>query len=219
MARMPTASSFIDITLPLSRATPAWPGDAAVEIRSSGGVATVSELRLSSHAGTHIDAPAHFFPHGKTIDQVPLETLIGPAWVARVDGAAVITADLLERAEIPTHVTRLLLATDNSRGAGPSSAFDRDFVACDGSAIRWLVDRDVRLVGVDGPSVDPFAGGSFDGHRALLAREVVIVENLALRGVAPGPYRLICLPLRLERGDGAPGRVTLEALDYEESAS
>ena len=206
---MSRASRFIDITLPLSPATPVWPGDAAVAVHRSEGVAVVSELRLSSHAGTHVDAPAHFIRNGGAVDGIALDTLVGPAWVAAIAGAAVVTGELLARAGIPPATERLLVATDNSR-ASPPAVFDPAFVAFDRSAVDWLLARPIRLVGVDGPSVDPFANNEFHAHRALLSAGVVIVENLALQGVEPGAYRLICLPLRVEGGDGAPARVVLE---------
>jgi arylformamidase len=209
---MSHASHFIDITWPLSDSIPVWPGDAPVVVRRTTGISTVSELRLSSHAGTHADAPAHFIPGGGTNDRVPLDALIGPAWVARVEGAALVTAALLEQAGIPAAVERLLVATDNSRAPAPPPEFDRDFVAYDESAIEWLLRRGIRLFGVDAPSIDPFATYRFDAHLALLSQGVVIVENLALHGVAPGAYRLICLPLRYEGGDGAPARAVLERI-------
>jgi arylformamidase len=207
---MSNASRFIDITMPLSPSTPVWPGDAEVNVRRSVGVAVVSELRMSSHAGTHVDAPAHFIRNGGAVDRIALDTLIGPAWVARVSNATAVTADLLERAMVPRQAERLLVATDNTRTSGPHAPFDRNYVAFDQSAAEWLLARRVRLVGIDGPSVDPFVSNRFDAHRALLAKGVVIVENIALHGVKPGAYRLICLPLRFEGGDGAPARAVLE---------
>jgi arylformamidase len=167
---------------------------------------------MSSHVGTHVDAPAHFFPQGQTVDQLPLEALIGPAWVATVDQAEIIAADELDRAGIPAGVERLLLRTRNSAGAFPSTAFDEDFVGLDSTAGEWLLGRHIQLIGIDGPSVDPFASGEFAVHRLLLAHQVIIVENLRLHDVGPGRYRLMCLPLAYEGGDGAPVRAVLETI-------
>lgn len=89
------------------------------------------------------------------------------------------------------------------------AAFDPDYVALAPDAADWLLARRVRLVGVDGPSVDPFAASDFPVHRALLAADVVLIERLALAQAAPGVYELICLPLPLVGCDGAPARVIL----------
>lgn len=217
MACMSEGSRFIDITQPFSTDLAVWPGDAPVEIRRAYGVATVSELRLSSHVGTHVDAPAHFYRDGATVDQMPLDALIGSAWVAALPDVGCVTASALDQAGIPADAERLLLATRNStarhrgRAAG-ASTFDPAFVALDPSAAGWLRARGIRLLGVDGPSVDPFDSDAFPVHRALLAAGVIIIENLLLLGVAPGSYRLICLPLPYEGGDGAPARVALERI-------
>lgn len=207
---MSHAPQFIDITLPLSPSTPVWPGDVPVSIRRSFGMAVVSDLSMSSHAGTHVDAPAHFFPQDGTVDRIALDTLIGSAWVARFPGVTIVTGDALEHAGVPRAIDRLLIATDNAATQG--AEFNRDFVALDETAIDWLLNRHIRLVGIDAPSIDPFSSKDFYGHKTLLSAGVVIIENLALAHVRPGAYRLICLPLRYEGGDGAPARVALERI-------
>ena len=218
MARMSDGSRFIDITQPLSAALAVWPGDTPVEIRRTvGDVSTVSELRMSSHVGTHVDAPAHFYRAAATVDQMSLDALIGPAWVAALPEADCVTASALEQAGIPADAERLLLATRNSltwqrQAATGAHAFDPSFVALDPSAASWLNRRGIRLLGIDGPSVDSFDSDGFPVHHALLSAGVVIIENLLMAGVTPGPYRLICLPLLYEGGDGAPARVALERI-------
>ncbi len=214
---MSNVSVYFDITLPFSDQLAVWPGDTPVTINRSTGVSTVSELRMSSHVGTHIDAPAHFLPQGATVDQLPLDVLIGPAWVAHIPSVGLVTAELLDRCHLSPGVQRLLLRTDNSpsepqnqtsrEGAMP---FDPSYVALDRAAGEWLLAKGIRLVGIDGPSVDPFGAEDFEVHRMLLAHDVVILENLMLAGIEPGGYRLLCLPLRYEGGDGAPARAVLE---------
>lgn len=216
----------MDITLPFSERLPVWPGDTPVQIARATDFVTISDLRMSSHAGTHLDAPAHFIPQGRTVDQLSLESLIGPAWVVACASmacastacasTACITADFLDRTGIPQGFERVLFKTTNSDrpwlDAGPDSGaapFLTDFVALDPSAAEWLLARGVRLVGVDGPSVDPYES-DFSVHRLLLGNNVIIVENLDLRAAEAGPYRLICLPLPYVGGDGAPVRALLE---------
>lgn len=221
-----THPGMIDITLPLSESLPVWPGDAPVQIHRTTGVATVSTLHMSSHAGTHLDAPAHFFPQGRTVDQLPLETLIGPAWVAVVIQNRPISARDLDNAGIPAGVERLLLKTRPDPQPLPAkqkhlsftiagqgaNAFDTHYIALDESAGHWLLSRQIRLLGVDAPSVDPYNTNDFPVHRLLLAKDIIVVENLRLRDVRPGFYRLICLPMPYAGGDGAPVRAVLEMI-------
>ncbi len=198
-----------DISLPISDSLPVWPGDPSVTVTRTGTLPAVSQISLGSHAGTHVDPPAHFLPGGATVDQLPLEVLIGPAWVAHLPGPGPIGAATLEAAVIPVGTTRLLLRTENSIRRLVQSGFDTAFVALAPDAAAWLLDRGVRLIGIDGPSIEPYGAPGAPVHHVLLAAGVVIVENLALAEVAAGAYQLICLPLRITAGDGAPARAVL----------
>jgi arylformamidase len=214
---MSDSSRYIDITQPFSSSLPVWPGDIPVVTHRTYGVSTVSELRLSSHVGTHVDAPAHFLRGQGTVDQMMPDVLIGPAWLVALPHADIITAVDLEAAGIPHGAERLLIATRNSvlwqeRYAADRLEFDPAFVSLQPSAAEWLVRQNIRLLGVDAPSIDPYGTEGFPVHYALLGANVAVIENLALAGVAPGPYRLICLPLLYQGGDGAPARVVLERI-------
>ena len=96
---------------------------------------------------------------------------------------------------------------------GSSKRSIPDFVALAPDAAAWLLDHGIRLVGIDGPSIEAYDAPGDPVHRALLAAGVIIVENLALAGVAPGAYELTCLPLRIAGCDGAPARVVLVTRD------
>lgn len=227
-----------DLTLPISPRLAVWPGDPPVEIVREMDIAqgdpfNLTRLNISAHTGTHMDAPRHFIPTGAAIDQLPLDRLMGPAWVAEVgegkDGKAgeedrkdrktwdaggrLVTAAVLDGLDIPAGVTRLLLKTANSRWwVGPlTPAFHQDFVALDASAAAWLVERGVELVGIDYLSIERGDDESFPVHTALLGAGIVILEGLNLHAVAPGAYHLIALPLKLADADGAPARVILVA--------
>jgi arylformamidase len=203
---------LIDVTLPISDKLPVWPGDPAVHVtRVSDGLPMLSALNMSCHAGTHVDAPAHFLLGGVGVDALPLDVLIGPAWVVRFGGRGPLTASILAGAAIPTGTVRLLIRSDNSDGV--VEAFNPDFVALAPDAAAWLLDHGTRLVGIDGPSIEAYDAPGDPVHRALLAAGVIIVENLALAGVAPGAYDLTCLPLRITGCDGAPARVVLVTSD------
>jgi arylformamidase len=204
--------TLIDVTLPISDKLPVWPGDPAVHVtRVSDDLPMLSGLSMSCHAGTHVDAPAHFLPGGVGVDALPLDVLIGPAWVVRFGGRGPLTASMFAGAAIPTGTVRLLIRSDNSDRV--VEAFDPDFVALAPDAAAWVLDHGIRLVGIDGPSIEAYYAPGDPVHSTLLAAGVVIVENLALAGVAPGAYDLACLPLRIAGCDGAPARVVLLTID------
>lgn len=196
-----------DVSLPLSPALAAWPGDPRIERETFGDEVKISRWRLGSHAGTHVDAPAHF-SLGATVDQLDPAALIGPCRVLDLPDVPLITADVLAAHDL-IGVERLLLRTCNSRRwVEDPSTFDPDFVGLDEGAARTLLGLGIKLLGVDGLSVEPEDG---DGrvHERLLRAGVVIVEGLNLSAVPAGVYELVCAPLRLEGADGAPARVFL----------
>lgn len=207
-----------DISLPISSDLPIWPGDPELELKRITTLETdganVSRLSCSAHTGTHVDAPYHFIAGGTTVEALPLDMLIGPAHVVALPGLRLITPESLAQLDLPADARRVLLKTDNSRlWSGPDvSTFRRDFVALAPAAARWLVDRGIRLVGVDYLSVEPYTDQGLDPHpthHILLGAGVVIIEGLNLAEVPAGVYELICLPLKLVGADGAPARVVL----------
>ena len=205
---------IIDISRPIGPDTPVWPGDPPVLVEpvarlEAGDPAAVSRLGLGTHTGTHVDPPAHFFIGGVTVDTLPLDVLVGPAVVADLCGAPSIDAGALEALGLPAGTTRVLLKTRTAPEAGDTEG------ALTASGALWLVEFGVRLVGADTLSIEGAAGpGTGAGeqypcHRILLGAAVVIVEGLDLTGADPGGYRLVCLPLRITGGDGAPARAVL----------
>ena len=203
---------LIDVTLPISDKLPVWPGDPPVHVTRVGDdLPMLSGLSMSCHAGTHVDAPAHFLLGGAGVDALPLDVLIGPAWVVHFAGRRLLTASMFAGAAIPPGTLRLLIRSDNSDRV--VEAFDPDFVALAPDAAAWLLDHGIGLVGIDGPSIEAYDAPGDPVHRMLLAAGVIIVENLALAGVAPGAYELTCLPLRIAGCDGAPARVVLVTRD------
>ncbi|MCI0335955.1 MAG: cyclase family protein [Acidobacteria bacterium] len=202
-----------DVTVAISNDLPVYPGDPAIDItRTSslekGDVARVSHLSFNTHIGTHIDPPYHFIMDGCTLDQVPLDVLIGPARVVDVGDINSIGIDSLESADL-NGATRVLFKTRNSRFWRESKEFRRDFVYLETEAAELLVKRGVQLVGIDYLSIERFDFDKPTTHWALLGNNVVIVEGLDLSEVAPGDYELICLPLKIKDGDGGPARVVL----------
>ena len=203
-----------DITVPIHPGLPVWPGDPAIQLErvasiSQDSEANVSQLACSVHMGTHVDAPLHFVEGGNSVDQLELHTLIGRAHVVDCRGLNLITRQVLETAGISRRARRLLFKTDNSRlWHEEAKGFVEDFVAVKPDAAEWLVERGIRLVGIDYLSIAPYHQGG-PTHRILLKAGIIIVEGLNLWSVPPGRYTLHCLPLNLVGSDGAPARAIL----------
>ncbi len=208
--------ALYDISVPISERLPVWPGDPAIEVTRTGKIeegapANVSQLRMGTHTGTHVDPPFHFLADGPTLSEIDLERYVGPAWVADCRGTREVSREQLEQAGIPSGTTRLLLLTDNSaHWDDPYQPFNREFVDIAVSGAEWMVAHGIRLVGIDYASVDNISDENGPAHHVLLPNDVLIIENLDLRHVPPGrEYDLVCLPLKIEGGDGAPARVIL----------
>ena len=198
---------YLDISVPIAPDMLTWHDDPRVEITPVTGqygdlTVTVTHLRLCTHTGTHVDAPLHFRPGEATVDQLPLTSLLGPAQVLDLRGM-----ERIGRAELGAiAAARLLLKTDNSqwirRGPMPNHPAH---LTEDGA--QWLVERGVRLVGIDSLSID--LPGETGAHETLLGAGVAIPETIDLTQVEAGEYEFICLPLRIVGADGAPARAVL----------
>jgi len=205
---------LIDVTVPIRDAMTVYRGNPAVRIRpvmtlEKDGV-RVSELRLGSHTGTHVDAPSHFIKGGKGIDRVDPERFIGPAWVAdlrRVKGG--IGAADLAKARIPRASRRVLLRTSNSRWWHPPRAFRTDFVYLAPDGADWLVERGAQLVGIDYLSIEGYGVPGAPTHKRLLGAGIPILEGLDLFNVRPGRWQMAAFPLRLTDGDAGLTRAVL----------
>jgi len=204
---------LIDISTPIEDGMPGFPGDPAVRVQrvrslERGDPYNLSSLEMGSHTGTHVDPPIHFIRGGATIDQVDLHRLNGACHVHRLpDSVRVIRG--VDLAGVPPGVERLLLRTSNSARWQAGRGFFEDYVALDLSAADALVERGVRLVGLDALSIESDPTNRFPVHHRLLGSDVLILEGLRLGEAPPGPYDLRLLPLRLVQGDGGPARAVL----------
>lgn len=211
---------LVDISLPISAELPVWPGDPAISIEPAkriarGDAANVSLLALGNHTGTHVDPPSHFIEGGKSIDELDPVALVGPAWVVELpDAGGEIGAAELDSAGIPSEADRLLVKTPNSGTLGPGKRFREDFACLSVEAAGWCVGRRLWLVGIDYLSIErPDAPKEHPVHRTLLSAGVVIVEGLDLSRVPAGACELMCLPLLVAGGDGAPARAFVKLPD------
>jgi arylformamidase len=201
-----------DVTVPISKDLVIYPGDPPVKIErksvinKDGARFNLSRYSFGSHTGTHIDPPAHFIENGLTVDQLPLELLIGRARVVEVTAARIDEATL-EEFDFTTDV-RVLFKTRNSYHWGRKE-FVEEFVYITPGAARYLVSEGIKVVGIDYLSVEKYGAEEPETHLTLLKGGALIIEGLDLREVEPGDYEMICLPLKVKDGDGAPVRVVL----------
>ena len=206
---------IIDISVPLSPELPVWPNDQKVEIfqQSSikiGEAFNLTNIKISSHTGTHIDAPLHFIENGNPIEKIPLDKLIGKCQVIDCRGLKKITANDLEKSNIPVGTEKLLIKTDNSiLWENPKHTFKKDYCALTADAAQWVADNNIHLIGIDYASIQLYTDPP-DTHVILLSNEIVILENIDLRFVEPNEYRLICLPIKINGVEGTVARVVLE---------
>ena len=210
-----------DVSVSINSTLPIFPGDPAIRFEQwaaleKGDPANVTMLHFGAHTGTHVDAPAHFIANGPGVIEMNLDSLIGPARVIEIaEDVLSITSDHVDSTDL-VGVTRVLFKTRNSAfWAETDKAFRDDFTYIDSSAAVVLVEKGVRLVGIDYLSVEKFGSTGFRTHTVLLKSGVVILEGLNLTNIEPGDYELICLPLKLAggSGDGAPARAVLRSLN------
>jgi arylformamidase len=218
-----------DVTVPIHSKMVVWPGDPPVSVETvldvcCGDAATVRRLHLGSHTGTHVDAFSHFKPHGNSLDTMDLSVYLGPARLIEVPlEMTVVTEEGLKALGVlpemetpslfwPDTTRRLILKTANSQSDWSNEPFQEQFVHLSPDAADYLVACGVHLVGVDYLSVEGYFADSAPTHHRLMDAGVYILEGLALQDVPAGVYELLCLPLKIQDGDGAPARVVLRSI-------
>lgn len=208
--------NWMDVTTTLDPATtPVYEGDAPMRFEflkdmRKGDAFTLSVYSLGAHSGTHVDAPMHFVSGGASIDQIPIDRLIGPARVIEVAD----NIQAIDAAELGRHdwrgAPRILFRTRSSiRGWMTSPGFHRDFAYIAPDAAQLLADAGVQLVGVDYLSAEQFGAPAPRAHQILLGKGIPIVEGLSLASVSAGDYDLIVLPMKVGGHEGAPARAVL----------
>jgi len=200
---------IFDLSPTLGDEIPYYPGDVIFRaeplctLESSG--CNMHRLLLGTHSGSHLDAPLHFLAGGSGADEIELDRLIGEAEVLEVKGKEIGPQEVQS---LTPGVERVLFKTGNSplmrRGT-----FQRDYVFLSMEGAEALLERKVKLVGIDYISIERFGTPDFAVHKRLLQEDVVILEGLTLEDVPPGRYFLVALPLKLRGMDGAPLRAAL----------
>lgn len=203
-----------DISMPLREGMPVYEGNPSYQrvithvLGKDGAPVNQSRFEFGAHCGTHIDAPIHFEKDGYTAEAVPLEHLIGPARLLHF-----LKQDCVDRGDLEsldwTGVERVLFRTRNSDHWVKSDRFDPNFAYVTGAAAKFLVEKRIKLVGIDSLGIEKFGSKDHPAHHALLRSGVTILEGLYLIDVPAGDYELFCGPLRVLGGEGAPARALL----------
>jgi arylformamidase len=204
-----------DITRTVTPRTHMWPGDEPFSLkyalrRAEGASVNLTTLTMSAHTGTHADAYYHYEDDGAHPAGMPLDTYIGHARVVTVgkrDGAllpddfAQVNLEGAERLLIHSWVSDL-----------PDEEWPEVFPYLSVPLIEWLASLNIRLIGLDSPSVDAFDSTELMCHHALYRYRIVNIESLQLRGVPDGAYDLAALPLKLDLACGSPVRAVLRTI-------
>jgi len=207
---------YLDLTLTVSESIPNFPGSPSPQfllwstIKDEG--YNLELLFLSSHTGTHIDAPYHFVKNGKKIHQIPISRLIGEGTLIKIKklkNQLITKKDLItfekKNGKIP-NFSSVIFFTDWQKNLNKKFYFT-DNPGLSKPAISYLVSKKINLVGIDSPSIDPGNKKSFSAHKILASNNILIVENLSNLGKIPAPkFDFIILPLKLKDATGSPVR-------------
>lgn len=209
-----------DLTHPLFHNCPGWPDfDPPLVKRmlyQPRNICNVEWIEINTHTGTHIDAPYHFHADGKSMDQLPVETWLGEGIVADLShlaDRAFITAKELEKAAAHLRAGDILmLYTGRGKDRGFNARYLKDWPGVDESGARWLVERQVKMVGTDSLAIEAYGfppEGKPIGHLTILGAGIPIIEEVFLEEIAPfgqKRWQFICLPLNLKAAGGSLAR-------------
>jgi arylformamidase len=205
---------IVDLSLPISADTATYPGDPSPLIEAlstiDNGGANTTRIILSAHAATHVDVPYHLLESGKTVDELPLEAFCGSALTYDLTHKALASCICPDDLELSTPLRRgeVALFYTRSNEATKSGSASRHFTYFDTALADWLIEKQVKAVGIDSLSVDSFDSSENEVHKKLLQNEIVIFENLSknLRLLVGKRALFFGMPLRLERAEASPVR-------------
>lgn len=199
-----------DISQVLHDNIPVWPGDTPFQYRVSWGMeesgsVNVGQVTMSTHTGTHIDAPYHFDNEGKRVIDLDFNLYIGHAKVIQLNKPASIGISHLKDESLQG-VKRLLIRTDAWKD---KTVFPESIPYIEPELAAYLAEQGVQLLGLDLPSVDPLDSKELSAHHELNHNGIHILEGLVLDEIDPGDYELAALPLPLQQADGSPVRAVI----------
>lgn len=216
---------IIDLTHTIEPGMPLYPGTPKPVLKASGTMTRdgwrETTIQISSHAGTHMDAPSHLLQNGSSLDVLPISQFCGRAAVLDVsdlpEGSTISLEYLQAQKESLRCADFVLFYTGFERKWG-SEEFYGQFPVLSGDAARFLVSLGLKGVGTDALSIDPVNDKELAGHRTLLGGGLVILENLCLKKLlGRSDVMLFALPLKFDHADGAPVRAIAEFRDFSET--
>ena len=196
---------------------PVYPGDPAPAFVAYATIdkegVNLTKMTLGSHTGTHLDAPRHFIQGGIGIDQIPPDKLVGESYVADLSskpmGSGITALDLRQKLEGRVSADDIVVCYTGCSEHWGDEAVSRNYTYLTGEAATFLVSKRVRAVGIDFLSVEKFKAPQPLAHKTLLGNGIFIIESLskAVKQFVGSRILLVCMPIKLQDGDGAPARV------------
>lgn len=192
---------FIDITKMLKPSMTVYKGDPKFEndkifsIEKDG--FNLNKISMGTHTGSHIDSPLHFIKNGMSVSEIDSRYFVTDTFLADVSKYECINSDLLKNYDL-SDVNSLIFKTDS----------ENIFLTKDGA--EYISKTGIVLVGTDNMDIEDESDGDFCVHKLLLKNNILIAENLDLKDVSEGFYKLYCFPLKIENADGSPVRAFLE---------
>jgi arylformamidase len=193
--------------------SPRFPGDAGYTLGWTASIGAqcpinLSVLSMSPHLGAHADAPRHYDNAGQSVAELDLDPFLGHCRVIHAIGCgALIQIEHLAHAAVNLPARVLVRCCQRA-----SAVWTPDFSAFAPETVDWLASMQVKLIGIDTPSVDPADSKTLPSHQGLRRHHLRVLENLLLDEVAEGDYELIALPLKLAHADASPVRAVLREL-------
>ena len=216
MSHMRGFTKLYDISVQLGAGSIDYPGDPPFHREQTWSIDehsaySLSTITMSVHSGTHLDSPAHFIPHGKSIDRYAVEEFVLSARVVNIENPSIIDLPELEECSL-VHGEAILFRTENSRqGRCRSGVFSDYYVHLSARAAQYCVDAGVPLIGIDYISVDRADDEDYPVHRVILGSGRLILEGIDLETVPTGRYVLVCVPLNIKDAEASPVRALLMA--------
>jgi arylformamidase len=207
---------YYDLSNPVYKGMPFFPASFPVEIEqvssTDQGRSNVHKITMSTHHGTHVDAPRHLSSSGKPLDEINLKKFIGEGVILdftyKEIGSGVSSADLEQCEDLVKGDEIVILFTGCSNHLG-DSGISANYTYLDRSGAEWLVRKKVKSVGIDIFSIDQYGNPDHPAHNLLLENGIPLIEEISseAKHLLGKRVYLICLPIRMMMGDGAPARV------------
>jgi arylformamidase len=203
-------SEFYDISLNIEEGMLSFPGDTVPEFNKIKEIDNdnynLSNMMVSVHVGTHVDAPSHFIKNGKTINELSPERFLGDVQVVEIKDDKEISKEELEKVEF--YSDKILFKTQNSNMISDKD-FNNDFVYLNHEGAKYLIESGINFIGIDYLTIESIDTQEFTVHKLLLKNNVIVLEGINLKEIKPGNYKMIAPPLKIKGAEASPVRALL----------